>query len=376
MAREKKVYSLRRLSTWYGKYERPISVISLISGFIFNVFTLTRVDDFFENLWIAVHILVVAICIILINRQEMEGKSALGSAANPEKLHFWMVNVMQFFFGGLLSTFIVFYFRSAVITVTWPFFAILILAFIANESFKRHYARLSFQISFFFLSVYLFAIFLMPVLLREISNTVFLMSGGVSLIVLMLFLFVLKRFTKRSYQEGKRIMYSSVVGIYLLVNGLYFFGLIPPLPLSLQDAGIYHSITRDGKGGYTVTREPVTFAEKMYEYVGVYPVYHIGAGDPVYAFSAIFSPIDFKVAVNHEWQYYNSSEKRWVTSITVPLSVTGGRDSGYRTYSINSGLTTGRWRVNVETASGQTIGRMAFRVVSGVPPTALETLTK
>lgn len=143
------------IRNWYGRYERPISSISLIWGFIFDAITLKRVDTLWENIWVLGHILIVAIFMILVHMKENKSENE----KNPSKAHFWYVNIIQFFFGGILSTYLVFYFRSADIFSTWPFILILLLAFWANESLKRHYIRLSFQISLLFLSFYSFAIF-------------------------------------------------------------------------------------------------------------------------------------------------------------------------------------------------------------------------
>src|SRR5882724_5637749 len=138
-----------QIRDWYGKFERPISSLSLVRGFVFDALTLKRVDLFWENAWVVAHLGLVAVCIFWINLIENGG----GDEADPRKVHFWLVNIMQFFFGGLLSTYLVFYFRSATLEVTWPFLLILAAAFIANESFKRHYARLAFQIILFFLCI-------------------------------------------------------------------------------------------------------------------------------------------------------------------------------------------------------------------------------
>ncbi len=322
---------LAKIRTWYARYERPISSLSLIGGFLFNALTLTRVDQFWENFWVALHLVIVAVCIILINRGEGRG----------ERFHFWLTTILQFTFGGLFSTFIVFYFRSAVLAVAWPFFLILVLGFLANQAFKKQYSRISFQISFFFLSLYLFFIFLIPVLLHEISRTVFLVSGGASLIVLLTFLSILK---------GRKTVLPIIFGIYVLVNGLYFLNLIPPLPLSLTDAGIFSSISKTPDGNYAGEREASRAV----------------ASGKAYAYSAIFSPISFSTNIIHEWQEYNAESKKWVTAARIPLTVSGGREDGFRTYSIYTNLTTGKWRVNVKTADGLVIGRMSFTVENAI----------
>ena len=364
---------IKRLGSWYSRNERIISRFSLIGGFVFNVFTLTRVDRFIENFWVIVHLLVVAACIILIDREENEGVKNIN---DPAQLHFWLVNILQFAFGGLLSTFIVFYLRSAVITVVWPFFLVLVAAFIANESFKKHYSRISFQIAFFFLSTYLFLIFFIPVLIHQIGQQVFLISGGIAVLVLLGFLAVLKRFTKEGFRKARKELLSAVAGIFIVVNALYFLNLIPPLPLALTDAGVYHSISRRPDSTYVVTYEPGNFWNKLLPYVNVYPTFHTTPNGLAYAYTAIFSPVDFSTKLTHEWQYYDPAAKKWETSATVDISVSGGRAQGFRTYSINSGLITGKWRVNVKTATGQIVGRLSFNVVVEDTAPATETLVK
>src|SRR6185369_14597985 len=182
--------AIEAIRSWYGRYERPISSLSLISGFVFDALTLHLVDTLWENIWVFGHIIIVGLFIILIHIQESEA----GDEANPSKRHFWYVNILQFFFGGILSTFLVFYFRSADILVTWPFVFLLLIAFIANESMKRHYIRFSFQISLFFLSIYSFAIFLVPVIIHRMGSWVFFLSGLVSLIFISIFISILFHF--------------------------------------------------------------------------------------------------------------------------------------------------------------------------------------
>lgn len=342
------------IRNFYGRFERPISSLSLISGFIFDAVTLKRVDTLWENIWILGHLLIVGIFIILIHVQEKEA----GDEANPGRKHFWYVNILQFFFGGILSTYLVFYFRSADIFVTWPFIALLVGAFWANESLKRHYMRFSFQISLFYLSIYSFAIFLVPIILHKIGTWIFLLSGLVSLIFIFAFILILSSFVKREFAESKKLIVSLILGITVLVNVLYFTNLIPPMPLSLKDAGVYHFIEKNNDGNYVVAYEDSNWKK----YFDLYPDFNKPAGAPVYAFSAIFSPRNLNITIVHEWQYYNETQGKWVTNKTINLLVKGGRDGGFRTYSMRSNIGAGKWRVNIKTDSGQTIGHLRFQI--------------
>ena len=345
------------IRNFYGRFERPISSLSLIAGFVFDALTLKRVDTLFENVWILAHLLVVAIFIILIHKTE----GAAGDEQNPSKKHFWYVNILQFFFGGILSTYLVFYFRSSDIFTTWPFIVLLVLAFWANESLKKHYVRFSFQVSLFFLSIYSFMIFLVPIVLHEISARVFLLSGFLSLGIISLFTLIVFHFikNKKENSESKKMIVSLILAIFIVVNGLYFTNLIPPIPLSLKDAEVLHSISRNTDGNYDATFEDYGWKG----YFMMYPDFHKVPGQPVYAYSAIFSPKGLNLNIIHEWQHYDQTKNKWITTNEITLSVVGGRDNGFRTYSSRSNLEEGKWRVNIKTKQGQTIGYLRFNIV-------------
>ncbi len=322
---------------------------------MFDAIFLKRVDLFWENFWIIAHLLVVAVCIVLINQKEAKESDNL----NRAEWEFWLTNIMQFFFGGLLSTFIVFYFRGATLSVSWPFILVLALSFVANERLKKYFDRLSFQISLLFFSIFLFAIFFVPLLTHSIGPTIFLLSGVSSLIVLWLFFLVLKKFGPEKFSLGRRSILTFSMGIFVLINILYFTNLIPPLPLSLKEAGVYHSVGRDASGNYTVSLEDYGWRG----FLSLYPDIHLTSDKIVYAYSAIFSPSSFNTGITHEWQRLDSTTGKWVTEGEVDLKVLGGRDGGYRTYSTREGLTEGHWRVNVLTSSHQILGRLRFNVV-------------
>jgi hypothetical protein len=340
------------IRNWYGKYERPISSLSLIGGFMFDALTLKRVDLFWENFWVIAHIVIVGACIVLIHVIEKQE----GDEANPSKLHFWLVNLQQFFYGGIWSVFLVFYFRSSDITASWPFLAVLALSFIANERLKRQFVRLTFQVALFFLAIFCFAIFLIPVLLHRIGTGAFLLSGAASLVFIALFLLLIRHASRRPLQ-GRWLLFGSIAGIFILMNVFYFTNLIPPIPLSLKDAGIYYSVQRDSQGNFVSMGEQQTWRD----YITLYPTFHFLPGQPVVAFSAIFSPPGLNTTIYHEWQRYDGKTRQWVTVSRASLHMNGGRDGGFRTFSQKtSGLLPGRWRVNVLTAGGQIIGRIKF----------------
>ena len=358
----------KKITSLYLRYERHISSISLLLGFIFTAVTLTRVDEFLENFWIIIHLVVAATGIILLNTLAKEtGRGEIDENANDEDktserpdLHFWLTFIVQFSFGGLFSTFLVFYFRSATLATAWPFMLLLAATFIANERLRKHYSRLSFQISVLFISIYAFAIFFVPVLMHRIGPFIFILSGVVSLIILAAFLAVLRSFTQEKFRQSRKILYASIGSIVILMNVFYFTNLIPPIPLSLKDGGVYHSVQRLDDGSYSLSYEK----HPWYDYFRWFEPYHYVAGDSIYVFSSIFSPAQLNADIVHRWQYFDEKSHRWVTASVIDLGIFGGRENGFRTYSSKSNVFPALWRVDAETARGQTIGRIKFRVIA------------
>lgn len=347
------------LKKWYEKYDRRISIASLGTGFIVDSLTLQRIDALRENLWIGANIVLVGLCIILINR----GK--------PGKKRFWLPNILQFGFGALLGAFFIFYFRSATLSATWPFLLILFMAMLANELFQKRYAKLAFQLSFFYLSVLSFTIFLMPLATKSIEPEIFVLSGMVSLLLIWFYITLLKRYATERFLEEKTHVWAFVCGIFLLVNVLYFMNLIPPIPLSLKDSGLYHSISRNLDGNYVVTEK----ARGWEKYIQYRQKIEWSEGDPLYAYTAIFAPGSINTNIIHNWQYRNDTGE-WVTATRIPLYLSGGRSGGFRTYSHKENFTPGFWRVSVETPRGQVIGRLNFEIVRADGPISLTTVTK
>lgn len=343
-----------KLKNLYIKYERAISAIALVSGFLFNAIFLKRVDLFWENFWVAIHILMCACAMILIN---YEKKNRLLS---NEKFRVICIYVLQFTFGGLLSTFIVFYFRSAVLAVAWPFLLVLIIAFIVNESYKHKYSRMDFQILFLFLSIYLYFSFLIPIIFHAIGHSLFILAGLLSTALILLFIFFVSRTASEKYKSESKTIFFSIVGILILFNSLYILNVIPPLPMSLQDAKVVHSIYKNSDGTYTVKSEgdePFGFIKQLF---GNYGTYHLTNGPVAYVYSSVFAPNNFAERIIHEWEYFDPDKKEWQTRFSTNLSVIGGRDNGFRTYSSYTGLTPGSWRVEVRLPNGPVIGRIMF----------------
>lgn len=358
--------STEELIHWYERYVAPFA---LIAGFLLDTFFfLDRVDSVSGNLYLFSYLVIAALGIIALNVVEtgrIAGKWALRVAP-------FIPVVVQFAFGGLFSGYLSLYSRSASLAVSWIFVIGVALLMIGNERFRRLYVRFTFQIAIFFTAVFSFLIFFLPVVFHRIGPAVFVLAGCASLAVVALFLRGLHSLVPELESRERTRVARAIAAIFVVFNVLYFSNAIPPLPLALKDAGVYHSVVRHG-GEYVLTAEPVPWYRRFLLYN---TTYHKSAGEGVYVFSAIFAPSSLRVAVFHQWQHYDEASQEWITEGMIRFPIVGGREEGYRGYSQKSAPVAGRWRVNVLTEYNHVIGRISFTVVDAEEVIELERLTR
>jgi hypothetical protein len=162
------------------------------------------------------------------------------------------------------------------------------------------------------------------------------------------------------------------------VNGSYFSGIIPPIPLALRDVGVYHSIVHstDSYGDSLYTVQAETSTDPWWDFLHIIPdTEHVTTTDSsLSVYSAIFAPTELSTAVVHRWEMYDTKTHKWVTLAQIAFPIDGGRNGGYRGYSTLSNLAPGKYQVIIELISGQVIGDEDFNVVSS--PTAPVTYTE
>lgn len=353
--------STEELIRWYERY---ISPLSLIGGYIAdNLVLLRRVDLWQTNALFFFYLSVAAAGIFFLNAIEAGRiRHPWAIAVTP-----FVPVVVQFAFGGLFSGYLSLYSRSAAFASAWVFVLIVAVLLIGNERFRKLYIRLPFQIALYFLVLFSFFIFYLPVVFHQIGTVMFLVSGVVSLSAIAVLLILLGRVTPARMRESLTSAARSIAIIYVVFNILYFTNLIPPLPLALRTAGVYHSVTR-GNGNYLLDGEAVPWYESFLRYN---TVFHRIPGATVYVFSAVFAPSGLSTPITHEWQRYDTTSKNWITVNRVSFTISGGRDGGYRAYSTKNDPAAGSWRVNVLMSDGRIIGRISFSVVDASTPPPL-----
>ena len=266
--------------------------------------------------------------------------------------------VVQFSFGGLFGSFVIVYAGSAALAASWVFVIILAALLIGNERFRAKYVQFPFQISILFTSLFAYLVFVLPLVFGRIGADIFLISGVVSVLVVSTFLYVLRNvfheLVEREYVQALK----RVGAIFLIFVVLYFTHAIPPLPLALREAEVLHYIERDG-ATYRALSESTPLYRKYWPFKNVY---HRAPNEFVYVYSAVFAPIRFSTTVTHEWEHFNETTGEWDREGSFTFPIFGGRNEGYRGYSIKTNITEGKWRVYVLGPGGARVGKVSFYI--------------
>src|SRR3989338_2430292 len=136
------------------RYERHISSVALVVGFVIDNLTLTRIDLWIDHIVIVAYIIVAVSSIIVVH---LPKKGALISRVQP-----FAPLPLQFAFGGLFSSFFVFYSHSAALASSWFFLLFLSALLVGNEFFKKRYERLAFQFGIFYIALFSYFVFYCP----------------------------------------------------------------------------------------------------------------------------------------------------------------------------------------------------------------------
>ena len=347
-----------RIGDLCRKNQRYTGIAVFSAGFLWDSLTLTRVDNWIDNTVLLFYLILIGAIIHFTLRRQC-GKAPASWIQKIEDRFPW---VMQFCFGGLFSSYVIFYFKSASFTRTQFFFLILVVLWIGNEFLEERLGKPLLLGILYCFCLFSFLAFFLPVIFARVDVFVFLLAGLISLTVsLAVFFFGLRT------GEGHRRHRMTPVAVGILstfvgVNLLYFANLIPPVPLALKSAGIYHKVSRT-PAGYAVkyVRPPRWRFWKKWD-----DPFYFSPGESVYCYTSVFAPGKVRVPVQHVWN--RRSTNGWVQTDRIAFQIAGGREGGYRGYTAKSGITPGEWRVEVETDRGQILGRIDFRVVPTPDP--------
>ncbi len=347
-----------RLLTVWKRYDRHINLGGLALGFIFDLWLAKRPDSISDNILLVVYLLAAGSVIVLLNMRARRRQRERVHPTEPLLL----LLILQFCFGGLANNLLILYGKSGTLGGSLLFVGLLAAFALGNEFLKGTYEQLRFNVGIYYFLLLTYCVIAVPTfVLHAIGTRVFLASAGVSVVWIGIFLYILFFLTFRKREKRHMVEVSIIVGCILCVfSGMYFLNVIPPVPLSLKQIGVYHTLTRVD-GNFTGTYEKPAWyvfwrdTSSSFTYT---------AEEKAYCFSAVFAPGSLATPVVHDWQKYNAATAKWETSSTYSFAINGGRTEGYRGWS-EKVLTPGAWRCDVETITGQLIGRISFSAMEG-----------
>lgn len=343
-----------------GHAKRHLMTVMFLLGFVIDNLTLNRVDQTFDN--------VVLFCYVVLGMASMfflyAGTAGKFSDSLNEFFKRYAPLALQYSFGGLLSGMLIFYGRSGAFFDSWPFLLIIISVIAGNELVEDRMKRLLFNLNAFFLGLFSYIVLIVPVILKSMGPVIFVGSGIVALLIMYLFLALLWKVIPHFLNQNVRNIIFSLGVAFILFNFLYFLNIIPPIPLSLKDAGIFHNVKRVELSSYELTYEQPPWWEfyreddRQFRYEG---------SQNAFCYASIFAPGGLSADIVHTWEFYDEGMRRWQTYGSFSYAITGGRGEGYRGYTHISSPRPGKWRCTIETKRGQVLGREVFYSVNAAP---------
>ena len=339
--------------------------VAFLLGFVVDTITLNRVDQVFDNVILATYV-VLAMASLLLMYSSIAEK--LPEAYNQRVRTFAPV-VVQYAFGGLLSGMLIFYGRSGDWFVSWPLLLLFLLVIYFNETLRERSSRLIYNLAILFIGLFSYVVLLVPVVTGVMGAWVYVGSGLLALILMYGFIQLLYRIVPRFMELQMRAIVFTIGIIFAAMNFLYFANIIPPIPLSLKDVGIYHSVVRFENGDYQLKYEPGAWWEFWHDSDDVF---HPIPGGAVFCFAKVFAPTRLDTDIYHSWEYKNEAGE-WVEHFRGSYPISGGKDEGYRGYTLINNYREGEWRCSVETGRRQVLGRENFTVDRSQVPDELVT---
>jgi hypothetical protein len=345
---------LERLRLYYSRNEGRIAAVFFAAGFVFDMFTVGRIDS-----WLTIGqqlaYLLVIMAVLLHMFLEQDAPLPEPASAILKKWYYeYRSPLVHFLMGALLNLYAIFYFKSSSLLVSFGFLGVLMAVLLANE--VKRIKSFGLPVKFALLSLCFLSFFacVVPVLVGRIGLGVFLLSMSAGCVPLVAGAGWVRRRAPEKFLLARRQILVPLGCVVIGFLVFYLFRLIPPVPLSIPFIGVYHNVERT-EAGYTLSHERPAWR-----------FWHNGdqdfaaqPGDKIYVYFRVFSPARFADQVQMRW-HWKDPARGWTLHDTIPIRIVGGREQGFRGYGIKSNYQPGEWKVQVETTDGREIGRVYF----------------
>lgn len=347
----------QQLLSWYEKNEKWADISFFLGGFLFDIITLSEIDDVFSLGQQFVYLLLTGGIIYY----EFLIKNTI------RILPGWLENywdyrrpLFHFLLGSLLSIYSLFFLMSSSLFSSLLFVLILLIIMVANELKTVQEKDLNIKVGLHALCSFCFLSIVFPIILGFVGYLPF----ALALSTVGILLYLLTRYLRKRKPDLKTLNREFLIpgyGVLAMVLVCYFLGWMPPVPVSVKTMGIYHKIEKK-EGVYHLYHEKSfwKFWQNGDQDFKAIP------GDKVYFFLSIYSPARFQDSVYLVWSY-KDPKRGWSKSDRLPMTITGGRKMGYRGYAVKENYTPGDWRVSIQTTDSREIGRLYFTISPDEP---------
>lgn len=348
-----KWHDLKKKSfSYYENNETKVDMGFLLAGFVFDIFTLSSIDDPLSIIQQIVYLFVIGAFLYYDFLLKCEKWTPKGWW---EKVWSYRSPIIHFLLGSLLSVYSLFFLKSSSIFSSVVFVFVLLVLMVLNELKQVQKGEVSLKMALFVICLFSFYSLIVPVIMGFVGWAPFLISISLTALTLG----IVFKFLKNRVQNSKllnRFLLAPTASVLSLFIIFYFLGWIPPVPISINNMGVYHNLeVSKGKWILKYERPWYKFWQNGAQDFLARP------GDKIVFFVQIFSPSRFDDGVVLNWSQY-SPQKGWITSDRIPIRIIGGRQEGFRGYTVKQNFGSGEWRVKVETTDGREIGRMHFDV--------------
>jgi hypothetical protein len=263
--------------------------------------------------------------------------------------------ILHFFLGTLLNLYSFFFFKSASLFTSLIFVIFLMALIGANEMPRFHKASINIKWSLLVICIFSFFSMLYPKFLGFVGWLPFTLSAATTgLLCYLHFRWLMKKQSDRLHLM--KAFVAPGVGVIAGVMVLYFLGLIPPVPLATKNMGIYHGVEKR-EGLYYLSHEKPWW--RLWQRGD--QEFYAAPGDKLIVYAQIFSPANFSDEV-YIHLLFKAPRQGWITADKIRMSISGGRQDGFRGYAMKENYQEGTWRAQVETSDGREIGRLYFNV--------------
>ena len=284
----------------YQHHEVLASMMVFVFGFLFDIFTLGRIDDLFNLIQQAIYLFILGTLLII------ETRVKIGKKLLPARLeNFWQYHdlIVHFLFGSLLSVYTIFYYTSASTFTSFLFILMLAGLMLANEFPRFQRIGIPIRVILYAICVLSYFSFFYPIILGKIGSLPFWL-GSLSSLGVFFIIWKLNFRESENFLVLKNNILLPTVFVHLFFIFGYYTSLIPPVPVAVKRIGVYYSLQK-----------------KEGQYIGTHlnqwwDIWSRGAqnfnarpGDKIHVLLSVFSPARFEEQISLNWYYDDPADK-------------------------------------------------------------------